>query len=211
VSTTNPANAPSVAQVPRRRLAVLVSGSGSNLAAILRGCADATINADVVQVVSNRPGVLALSRATDAGVPHVIVHPSAKRTDRRAYDHELAERVAASSPDWVVLAGWMRLLSSTFLDVFPDRVINLHPALPGEFPGAHAIDDAWQAHEATGLARTGVMVHLVPDEGVDDGPVLASAEVAIEPGDTIEALTERIHATEHRILVDVLARLCANP
>ena len=81
-------------------------------------------------------------------------------------------------------AGWTHLFTSAFLDRFPDMVVNLHPALPGAFPGAHAIDDAWTAHERCGLDHTGVMVHLVPDEGVDDGPVLASQEVPILSGDT---------------------------
>ena len=113
----------------------------------------------------------------------------------------------ATDPDWVVLAGWMHVLSMAFLGRFPGRVVNLHPALPGCFPGAHAIDDAWAAHERGEIDRTGVMVHLVPDEGVDDGPVLGTVEVPIRPGDDRATLEARIHAAEHELLVDTLARL----
>jgi methionyl-tRNA formyltransferase len=101
----------------------------------------------------------------------------------------------------------MHVLSMAFLGRFPGRVVNLHPALPGRFPGAHAIDDAWAAYERGEVDRTGVMVHLVPDEGVDDGPVLATAEVPIRPGDDRAALEARIHAVEHELLVDTLAGL----
>ena len=192
------------------RLAVLVSGSGSNLQAVLDACASGRIDGRVELVVSNRRDAYALERAARAGVP-TAYHPlrpfrEAGRS-RADYDAALADVVAAADPDWVVLAGWMHVLSPAFLDRFPDRVVNLHPALPGAFPGAHAIADAHAAAQRGELDRTGVMVHLVPDAGVDDGPVLASVEVPIEPGDTIESLTARIHDVEHRLLVDVLAGL----
>ena len=102
----------------------------------------------------------------------------------------------------------MRILTLSFLGRFPDRVVNLHPALPGELPGTHAIERAWHEALAGERTRTGVMVHLVPDEGVDSGPVLATATVPIQPDDTLESLTDRIHATEHRLLVSTLADLC---
>ena len=130
--------------------------------------------------------------------------------DRRRYDADLADLVAGVEPDLVVLAGWMHLLSSDFLGRFPHRVVNLHPALPGEFPGADAIGDAWKAHQAGRITRTGVMVHFVPDEGVDSGPVIASVEVPIHPGDTFEALSERIHTAEHALIVSAIARTLAN-
>ena len=109
------------------------------------------------------------------------------------------------TPDLVVLAGWMHLLSSSFLARFPKRVINLHPALPGQFPGSDAIADAWEAFRAGRISRTGVMVHYVPDEGVDSGPPIASVEVAITPGDTLEALRQRIRAVEHELIVRAIA------
>ena len=123
------------------------------------------------------------------------------------YDAELADLVASYQPDWVVLAGWMRVLSAAFLDRFPNHVVNLHPALPGTFPGTHAIDRAFTAYRAGEIDHTGVMVHLVPDEGVDDGPVLAQEIVPIHADDTLESLEDRIHAVEHRLLVTTLKTL----
>ena len=191
-----------------RRLVVLVSGNGSNLQALL----DAGL--PVVAVVSNRSGAYALERATAAGVPAEVValkpFLDAGRT-RRDYDAHLAEVVAAHRPDYVILAGWMLLLSSAFLDRFPDRVVNLHPALPGMFPGAHAMADALDAYREGRITETGIMVHLVPDEGVDDGPVLATVTVPIEPDDTLDSLAERMHAREHVVLVDTVRRLLAEP
>ena len=109
---------------------------------------------------------------------------------------------------FVVLAGWMRILTTSFLGWFPNRVVNLHPARPGELPGTRAIERAWHEALAGERSRTGVMVHLVPDEGVDDGPVLASEDVEILPDDTLEALEARIHAVEHRLLVDTIRTIC---
>jgi len=199
------------------RIVVFASGSGTNLQAILDGCAGGRIDAEVALVVVDRIEAPARRRARRAGVEEVHrpiepfrrLHPNEPRAARCSYDASLAALVRRFSPDWVVLAGWMRLLTSAFLDEFPDRVINLHPALPGEFPGAHAIDDAWAAHRSEGLGRTGVMVHIVPDEQVDDGPVLAWREVPIEPTETREMLEARIHAVEHELLVTVLSDLSA--
>jgi formyltetrahydrofolate-dependent phosphoribosylglycinamide formyltransferase len=195
-----------VAVSTHARLVVLISGNGSNLQALLDASAGGALPATVVAVISNRPGVYGLERARRAGVPALAL-PSPKGQPRREYDAALAEWVAAFQPDWVVLAGWMRLLTSAFLDQFPNRVVNLHPALPGMFPGVDAIQRAFAAHQRGELDRTGVMVHLVPDEGVDSGPVLAQAAVPIEPGDTLEDLAARVHAVEHRLLVETLARL----
>ncbi len=189
-----------------QRLDVLISGNGSNLQAILDACACGELHAQVVAVISNKRDAYGLERAQRADVP-AIVKLRPKEQDRRAYDAELAEIVASSQPDWVVLAGWMRVLSSAFLERFPGRVVNLHPALPGTFPGAHAIERAYEAYQASEIDHTGVMVHLVPDEGVDDGPVLAQEIIAINSGDSIESLEARIHAVEHRLLVDTLKTL----
>lgn len=191
----------------RKRLVVLVSGSGSNLQAIIDASETARLDADVVAVVSNKPDVFALQRADAAGVPavHVGVHPGEQRED---YDARLADVVAGFDPDLVVLAGWMRILTMSFLGWFPQRVVNLHPALPGELPGTGAIERAWQEAVDGTRTHTGVMVHLVPDEGVDDGPVLATARVAIDVGAGFDAFATLVHATEHRLLVDTLAELC---
>ena len=189
------------------RLVVLASGSGSNLQAILDACTDGTLPAQVVAVVSDRPDAVALARPTAAGAPALPL-PLAPGESRADYDTRLADAVADHDPDLVVLAGWMRILTMSFLGRFPGRVVNLHPALPGELPGTRAIERAWHEALAGERTRTGVMVHLVPDEGVDSGPVLATATVPIQPDDTLESLTTRIHATEHRLLVSTLADLC---
>jgi phosphoribosylglycinamide formyltransferase-1 len=196
-------------EAPHRRmtrLVVMASGTGSNLQAVLDACASGEIDGQVVAVVSDRDNAYALKRAADAGVPSVHVGRHADE-DRGDYDARLADVVAGFAPDLIVLAGWMRILTTSFLGWFPERVINLHPALPGQLPGTRAVERAW--HEALAGERTvtGVMVHRVPDEGVDDGPLLASVEVPIRLDDTFESLQARIHLAEHRLLVDTLRSL----
>lgn len=192
---------------PPTRLVVLVSGNGTNLQAVLDACADGRLPAQVAAVVSNRADAPALARAAAAGA--VTVHVGPQRDEpRRDYDARLADIVAGFAPDLVVLAGWMRILTTDFLGWFPDRVVNLHPARPGELPGTRAIERAWQEALAGERTRTGVMVHLVPDDGVDDGPVLACEDVPIRPDDTLATLEARVHAVEHRLLVDTIRGLC---
>ncbi len=188
------------------RLVVLISGSGTNLQAILDACASGDLPAAVAAVVSNTAEAFGLIRAREAGV-ETICFPKQKEESRQDYDARLAGLVAASRPDYVVLAGWMRLLSSAFLSAFPNRVINLHPALPGMFPGTHAIERAFEASRRGEIDHTGVMVHFVPDEGVDNGPVLATAIVPIHEEDTLETLEERVHRAEHGLLVETLRTL----
>jgi formyltetrahydrofolate-dependent phosphoribosylglycinamide formyltransferase len=192
------------------RLVVMASGTGSNLQAVLDACASGELAAHVVAVVSDKDNAYALKRAADAGVPsvHVGRHADEERGD---YDARLADVVAGFAPDLIVLAGWMRILTTSFLGWFPERVINLHPALPGQLPGTRAVERAW--HEALAGERTvtGVMVHRVPDEGVDEGPVLASVEVPIRLDDTFESLQARIHQAEHRLLVDAIGDLITPP
>ena len=185
------------------RLVVLVSGSGTNLQAILDACASGELPALVAAVISDKPDAYGLVRAARVGVPTMIIS-KAQAPNRRDYDSILAGYVASFRPDYVVLAGWMRLLSSVFLDRFPGRVINLHPALPGTVPGTHAIERAYQAWHNGEVDRTGVMVHLVPDEGVDSGPVLGTREIHFIPGETLEQFEARVHTIEHAILVEVL-------
>lgn len=212
------------------RLVVMASGGGTNLGAILDAIAEGRLEAEVAAVIVNRRDAGARLRAERAGVPvhyrplapyrtqvrpvpgngPVIATVAGERgwaptDDRRRYDADLADLVAAAEADLVVLAGWMHLLSSSFLARFPKRVINLHPALPGEFPGSDAIADAWEAFRAGRISRTGAMVHYVPDEGVDSGPVVASVEVAIGPCGTLEALRRRIRAVEHELIVRAIA------
>ena len=195
-----------ITRIPSR-ITVLASGSGSNLQAILDACAQGVLPAEVVQVVSDRADAYALERARTGGVPAVHL-PRADGEARADYDARLADTVLEAAPDVVVLAGWMRILTMKFLGHFPGRVVNLHPALPGELPGTHSIERAFAEFERGERTRTGVMVHLVPDEGVDDGPVLGTVEVPIDRDDTLDTLTDRVHATEHELLVATLADFC---
>lgn len=192
------------------RIVVLASGNGSNLQAILDASRDRTLDARVVALMSNNADAYAHTRAAAADVPSITIARIANET-REQYDTRLADCVAEFAPDFIVLAGWMRLLSMAFLARYPHQVINLHPALPGEFPGTHAIEHALEAHQRLGLERTGVMVHFVPDEGVDDGPVIATIEVPIELNESLASLEARVHAAEHALLVDALRQLIGSP
>lgn len=188
------------------RLVILLSGNGSNLQAILDACKLGDLNALVVAVVSNKADAYGLVRAKNAGVEAIHFARLASET-RQEYDARLAAYVSACLPEYVILAGWMRILSSSFLSSFPNCVINLHPALPGMFPGTHAIERAFEAYKRGEIDHTGIMVHLVPDEGVDSGPVLATEIVPIHNTDTLETLESRVHQTEHKLLVKTLTRL----
>jgi len=183
------------------RLAVLASGGGTNLAALLAACAQGRIDGRVEVLLSDVPGAGALARASQAGVA-VEVLPSRGVQDRAAYDAEAVERLARYAPDLVCLAGFMRLLSPAFLRAFGPtprtrgcpRVMNIHPALLPSFPGLHAQRQAL----AYGARFSGCTVHFV-DEGTDSGPVIVQAVVPVEPDDTEETLGRRILAQEHRL------------
>jgi phosphoribosylglycinamide formyltransferase-1 len=188
------------------RLIIFISGNGSNLQAILDACASGELNASVVCIISNKADAYGLTRANKAGIESIYFQKQ-ENESRREYDTRLAEFVAAKNPDYVILAGWTRILSSSFLASFPNRVINLHPALPGMFPGTHAIQRAYDAYQRGEIEHTGIMIHLVPDEGVDNGPVLATEIVPIHSDDTLESLETRVHTVEHQLLIGVLKKL----
>ena len=174
-------------------IGVLVSGEGSNLQALL----DAEL--PVVAVASNKEGVRALDRAGAAGVPAGAFELEGF-ADREQRDATMANWLQEHGVRVVVCAGYMHLLTPAFLERFPERIVNVHPSLLPEFPGARAIDDALEA----GVETTGVTVHLV-DDGLDSGPVVRQEPVPVEPRET---LVERIHAVEHRLLPEVVRELC---
>ncbi|MFF2624130.1 phosphoribosylglycinamide formyltransferase [Oerskovia jenensis] len=182
------------------RVVVLVSGAGSNLAALLAAHEDPAYGARVVGVVTDKPGAGALDLAREAGVASVVVAP-ADFADRDAWNDGVAEAVAVFSPDLVVLAGFMRILSPAFVDRFAGRTINTHPALLPSFPGAHGVRDAL----AYGVKVTGCTVHVV-DTGVDTGPIIAQAAVAVEDSDDEQTLHERIKVAERALLVETVGR-----
>jgi phosphoribosylglycinamide formyltransferase-1 len=183
------------------RLVVLVSGSGSNLQALLDACSAESYGCGVVAVGSDKPDAGGLARAETAGVETFVV-PFTDYSDRREWDAALADGIAKYDPDLVVLAGFMRIVGAPVLDRFPARLVNTHPALLPSFPGAHAVRDAL----AYGVKVTGVTVHLV-DAGVDTGPIIAQASVAVLRSDDEATLHERIKSVERRLLVDAVGRL----
>jgi formyltetrahydrofolate-dependent phosphoribosylglycinamide formyltransferase len=185
-------------------IVVMISGNGSNLQALIDAAAGGSLPVEIRAVISNTKEAYGLERAKIAGIP-ALVKPKLKIQEREAYDTELAELVLSYHPDLVILAGWMRILSMGFIRHFPGRIINLHPALPGTFPGVNAIERAYEAYQQGKIRYTGVMVHLVPDEGVDLGPVLAQKIVEIKPEDSLEDLQKRVHCCEHELLVETIA------
>jgi formyltetrahydrofolate-dependent phosphoribosylglycinamide formyltransferase len=196
--------------IKRANLVVLASGDGSNLQAILDACASGYLAAQVVFVICNRRNARAIDRAERMGVP-VLYHPLKWHLDtgrtRAEYDADLAEQVAKYSPDLIVLAGWMHILSMAFLGKFPNKVINLHPALPGQFPGTHAIERAYEAFGRGNISETGIMVHFVPDEGVDVGAPIAITKIPMISGESLEALEARMHSAEHDLLIAAIKQL----
>jgi len=178
-------------------IGVLVSGEGSNLQALL----DAAL--PVVAVASNQPGARALERAEAAGVA-TGVFAVGDFEDRDARDAAMADWLESRGAELVVCAGYMQLLRPAFLERFPGRVVNIHPAPLPDFPGAHPLEDVL----AAGAPAAAATVHYV-DEGVDTGPVIESEPVPVLAGDTVETLRERVHAAEHRLLPKVVRALCA--
>ncbi|MBC8098373.1 MAG: phosphoribosylglycinamide formyltransferase [Armatimonadetes bacterium] len=181
----------------------MVSGGGTNLQALMDAVRAGHLAAEIALVVSNRKQAYALTRAEQAGIP-TLYHPLKPYTDagktRAQYDADLAAAVAQAQPDIIVLAGWMHVLSEAFLTQFPQRVINLHPALPGAYPGTNAIQRAYDGYMCGETDDTGCMVHYVIPE-VDAGAVIARAVVYIDLRDTLPMFEARIHAAERQLIV----------
>jgi len=193
------------------RLGVLASGSGTNLQALLDSCRAGRTGAEVALVLSNVPGARALERAAAAGVAHACL-PSKGVADRAAYDAALVARLEEAGVEAVCLAGWMRLVTPTFLRAFGPtaasrgcpRVLNVHPALLPAFPGLHAQAQAL----AAGVKLAGCTVHFV-DEGTDTGPIIAQAAVPVLDGDDEQRLAARILTEEHRLYPEAVGWLAA--
>ncbi|MFE7531205.1 phosphoribosylglycinamide formyltransferase [Kitasatospora sp. NPDC057542] len=186
------------------RLVVLVSGSGTNLQALIDAVADPAYGAEILAVGADRDGIVGLERAEKAGLP-TFVHRVKDHPDRAAWDRALTASVAEYQPDLVVTAGFMKILGPEFITAFAGRIVNTHPALLPAFPGAHGVTDAL----AYGVKVTGCTVHLV-DSGVDTGPIIAQGVVEVVDADHAdggEALHERIKTVERKLLVDVVGRL----
>lgn len=179
------------------KIGVLLSGSGTNLQAIIDAAAEG-LPVEIVHVVSSRPDAFGIERAHRAGIPVTVLNRDVYADPVEA-DRRIAETLRYAHAEYVVMAGYMRKVTPVLLDAFPDRVLNLHPALLPSFKGAHAIQDAFDA----GVKVTGITVHFA-NEDYDKGPIVAQRAVEVREDDTLEALEARIHEVEHVLYPEVL-------
>jgi phosphoribosylglycinamide formyltransferase-1 len=187
------------------RIVVLVSGTGSNLQAVIDAVQSGELDVEIAAVGADREGTYGVERSAEAGLDTFVVNFNSFPT-RDEWDAALTAKVASYTPDVVVSSGFMRIVSAGFIDAFNGRYLNTHPALLPAFPGAHGVRDAM----AYGVKVTGCTVHWA-DAGVDTGPIIAQEAVTIEPADSEETLHERIKVVERRLLVQTLAALAATP
>ena len=184
------------------KLGVLISGSGTNLQAIVDAIAAGTLEAEVPIVISSRPSAYGLKRAADAGIQTLSMTPDLYASDAIAADEVIAGTLLHHGVDYVVMAGYMRMVREPLLAAFPNRIVNLHPALLPAFKGAHAISDAW----TRGVKVTGVTVHFA-NADYDCGPIIAQRAVVVDEGMTLDELEARIHETEHALYPETLQLL----
>jgi phosphoribosylglycinamide formyltransferase-1 len=183
------------------KIGVLISGSGTNLQAIIDEIAAGKVNAQIVLVLSSRPDAYGLQRAEAAGIPTVAFNRDVY-ADAHAANQRIADEMRAAGAEYLFMAGYMRMVGAEVLDAYPDRVVNLHPALLPKHKGAHGIQDAFEA----GDEITGITIHLA-NQDYDEGPIIYQHEVPILPDDTLETLEERIHAVEHESYPYVLQKI----
>lgn len=186
-----------------KRLVVLISGRGSNLVALIRACADGRINGRIVRVISNRPQAPGLEFARRAGIPHSVVDHRAY-PDREAFDRAIADQIEASTPDLVILAGFMRVLTEKFVERFSGRMVNIHPSLLPAFRGL----DTHARALAAGVGVHGSSVHFVTAE-LDGGPVLMQARVPVYSDDDPTRLAQRVQAAEHELYPAAVRLICS--
>jgi len=185
------------------KLGIMASGKGSNFEVVAQAIKDRQLNAQIQVLIYNNPGIKAVARAEHWGVPAILLnHRDYKR--REDLDTAIVEVLRQYEVEWVVMAGWMRIITPVLIDAFPDKIINIHPSLLPSFKGAHAVEQALEA----GVKITGCTVHLVRPE-VDSGPILVQAAVPVLSDDTAETLHARIQVQEHRILPQAIAQLAA--
>lgn len=189
--------------MPGKKLAFMASGSGTNFENIVREIQAGRLDAEAVLLVCDKPGAGVLARAGKLGVPAALVDRKAFAS-KEAFENEIVRRLEESRCDFIVLAGYMRILSDAFVYRFWGRIINIHPSMLPAFPGAHGILDAFEAN----VPSTGVTVHFV-DTGVDTGPVILQRAVPRLPGDRLEDLETRVHETEYQLYPEALKRLLA--
>lgn len=182
-------------------IAIFASGSGSNFQAIVNQSRQEQWEQPISLLICDQPGAKVLSRAKQLEVPHYCIDP--KQFDSKAaYEQHILQYLEEYQIEWVILAGYMRLVGSTLLEVYEGKMVNIHPSLLPAFPGLHAIEQAFQYP----VKISGVTIHFI-DEGMDTGPIIAQEAVPIEENDTIETYTAKIHEVEHRLYPEVIRRL----
>ncbi len=187
--------------LPPLKIGVLISGSGSNLQAIIDQIQQGVLNAEITVVISSRPDAYGLIRAKQAQIPTVSLNREVFKNPQIA-NEVIATELVRSGAEYVIMAGYMRKLTKEVLTVFPDRVVNLHPAVLPSFKGAHAIQDAFEF----GVKITGVTVHFA-NEDYDKGPIIAQRAVEVSETDTLDSLEKKIHAVEHELYPEVISLL----
>lgn len=180
------------------KIGVLISGSGSNLQAIIDAIDEGSLNAEIVEVISSRPDAYGLKRAQKAGIATCTLNKDLFQDAAKA-NEIIATELKKAGAEYIVMAGYMRKLSDAVLLSYPDKVLNLHPALLPSFKGAHAIEDAFEA----GVKVTGITVHFANAE-YDKGPIIAQKAVVVREDDSVDTLAERIHKAEHELYPEVL-------
>ncbi len=180
------------------QLTVLASGNGSNFQAIIDAIETGNLNAKIVQLITDNPQAHAIQRAQKHKIPFTILDRK-QFSDKNSFENALLGKLKECKTDYVVLAGYMRIISPLILKAFPHKVLNIHPSLLPDFPGLHVIEKAFQA----GRKKMGCTVHFV-DEGCDTGPIIAQSSFDVQSQDTLESITERMHQHEHKLYVQVL-------
>ncbi|MFB2769907.1 phosphoribosylglycinamide formyltransferase [Pelatocladus sp. BLCC-F211] len=181
------------------KLGIMASGSGSNFEAIAQAIKDGQLNAQIQVLIYNNPDAYAAVRSANWGVPAVLLNHR-DHSSREEFDRQIVQALQQYDVEWVIMAGWMRLVTQVLIDAFPDKIINIHPSLLPSFKGSRAIEQAI----ATGVKITGCTVHLVCLE-MDSGPILMQAAVPVLPDDTPQTLHARIQVQEHKILPQAIA------
>lgn len=183
------------------KVAIFASGTGSNFEAIADHAGLKSAGLEIVQLVCDQPSAPVIVKAQDREIPVTVLRPK-QFASRQVYEQAVVDQLAPLAVDYILLAGYMRIITPVLLKAYPQRIINIHPALLPAFPGIHSIEEAYQAQ----VAETGVTIHYI-DEGVDSGPIIAQAVVPLRAGESLVALETRIHATEHQLYPEVIQTL----
>lgn len=187
-----------------KKIAVFASGSGTNFQAIIEAIKDGQLEAEICVLICDKENAYAIERAKTNGIPTFVFKPK-DYPNKQAFEQEILNELKKYEVEWVVLAGYMRLIGETLLRAYEGKIVNIHPSLLPSFPGVDAIGQAYDAK----VKVTGVTIHYV-DEGMDTGPIIAQEAVYIDEDDTKESLTKKIQAVEHKLYPETLKKLFAN-